>query len=190
MTPPRTRGRRSRKEVPEKGREDAASLSTPVSRSLRASAAAISLMILGLLALYLPPQLLEGKDTLLGIDFRTLHEHRIRYAQEALFGPGMRLPGWYTRELMGTPFWSNIQSFPFLPTRLALYWLDPETLYPVAVNLAAILAALFTYLYCRKIGLGRVGSADDVARAVHFLACAPYVTGQILAVDGGRSIFI
>jgi len=25
---------------------------------------------------------------------------------------------------------------------------------------------------------------------VHFLACAPYVTGQILAVDGGRSIFI
>jgi hypothetical protein len=25
---------------------------------------------------------------------------------------------------------------------------------------------------------------------VHFLACAPYVTGQIVAVDGGRSIFI
>ena len=38
--------------------------------------------------------------------------------------------------------------------------------------------------------LGRVGSPDDIARAVHFLACAPYVTGQILAVDGGRSIFI
>ena len=38
--------------------------------------------------------------------------------------------------------------------------------------------------------LARTGSAEDVARAVHFLACAPYVTGQILAVDGGRSIFI
>jgi len=38
--------------------------------------------------------------------------------------------------------------------------------------------------------LGRVGSPDDVARAVHFLAGAPYVTGQILAVDGGRSIFL
>ena len=38
--------------------------------------------------------------------------------------------------------------------------------------------------------LARVGSPEDVARAVHFLACAPYVTGQILAVDGGRSIFI
>jgi len=38
--------------------------------------------------------------------------------------------------------------------------------------------------------LGRTGSPQDVARAVHFLASSPYVTGQILAVDGGRSIFI
>ena len=38
--------------------------------------------------------------------------------------------------------------------------------------------------------LGRTGTPDDIAQAVHFLACAPYVTGQILAVDGGRSIFI
>ena len=38
--------------------------------------------------------------------------------------------------------------------------------------------------------LGRVGSPQDIAQAVHFLACAPYVTGQVIAVDGGRSIFI
>jgi pteridine reductase len=38
--------------------------------------------------------------------------------------------------------------------------------------------------------LGRVGSPEDIAQAVHFLACAPYITGQILAVDGGRSIFL
>jgi pteridine reductase len=38
--------------------------------------------------------------------------------------------------------------------------------------------------------LGRTGSPEDIARAVHFLACAPFVTGQVLAVDGGRSIFI
>jgi pteridine reductase len=38
--------------------------------------------------------------------------------------------------------------------------------------------------------LARPGSPDDVARAVHFLASAPFVTGQILAVDGGRSIFL
>jgi len=38
--------------------------------------------------------------------------------------------------------------------------------------------------------LGRVGSPGDIAQAVHFLACASYITGQIVAVDGGRSIFI
>jgi pteridine reductase len=38
--------------------------------------------------------------------------------------------------------------------------------------------------------LARIGSAHDVAQAVHFLACAPYVTGQIIAVDGGRSLYI
>jgi len=34
------------------------------------------------------------------------------------------------------------------------------------------------------------GSPEDIAQAVHFLACAPYVTGQVVAVDGGRSIFL
>jgi pteridine reductase len=38
--------------------------------------------------------------------------------------------------------------------------------------------------------LGRVGTPEDIAQAVHFLATAPYVTGQIIAVDGGRSIFL
>lgn len=36
--------------------------------------------------------------------------------------------------------------------------------------------------------LGRTGSPADIARTVRFLLCeAPYITGQILAVDGGRS---
>jgi pteridine reductase len=40
-----------------------------------------------------------------------------------------------------------------------------------------------------QTSLRRVGEPDDIARAVCFLvADAPYVTGQILAVDGGRSI--
>ncbi len=38
--------------------------------------------------------------------------------------------------------------------------------------------------------LGRTGSPEDIAQAVHFLACAPFVTGQIVAVDGGRSLFL
>ena len=37
--------------------------------------------------------------------------------------------------------------------------------------------------------LGRVGSPEDIALAVKYLLFdAPYVTGQVLAVDGGRSI--
>ena len=37
--------------------------------------------------------------------------------------------------------------------------------------------------------LKRPGSPEDVARAaLFFCAEAPYVTGQILAVDGGRSV--
>lgn len=41
----------------------------------------------------------------------------------------------------------------------------------------------------RQIALKRVGEPDDIARTVRFLVCeAPYITGQIIAVDGGRSI--
>ncbi|MGH8717135.1 MAG: SDR family oxidoreductase, partial [Burkholderiales bacterium] len=39
--------------------------------------------------------------------------------------------------------------------------------------------------------LKRVGDPEDIAKAVYFLiADAPYITGQIIAVDGGRSINI
>jgi pteridine reductase len=38
--------------------------------------------------------------------------------------------------------------------------------------------------------LGRMGSPEEIAQAVHFLATASFVTGQILAVDGGRSVFL
>ncbi len=42
----------------------------------------------------------------------------------------------------------------------------------------------------RRIPLGRTGTPEDIADAVYYLASAPYVTGQILAVDGGRSVVI
>ena len=42
-----------------------------------------------------------------------------------------------------------------------------------------------------RIPLARSGSPVDIAGAVRFLLeGAPYVTGQIIAVDGGRSVFI
>jgi len=39
-----------------------------------------------------------------------------------------------------------------------------------------------------KAPLARVGAASDVAEAVAYLASAPYVTGQQILVDGGRSV--
>jgi NAD(P)-dependent dehydrogenase (short-subunit alcohol dehydrogenase family) len=35
--------------------------------------------------------------------------------------------------------------------------------------------------------LGRVGQVSDVVDAILFLECSPYVTGEILHVDGGRT---
>ena len=41
------------------------------------------------------------------------------------------------------------------------------------------------------LGVARDAAPEDIARAVHFFAAeSPYVTGQILAVDGGRSVNI
>ncbi|WP_449288118.1 SDR family oxidoreductase [Marinobacter salarius] len=40
-----------------------------------------------------------------------------------------------------------------------------------------------------KTPLARTGKPEDIADAIAFLLCdAPFVTGQILAVDGGRSL--
>jgi pteridine reductase len=43
----------------------------------------------------------------------------------------------------------------------------------------------------QKVALQRCGNADDIAKAVWFLiADAPYITGQTITVDGGRTLFI
>jgi NAD(P)-dependent dehydrogenase (short-subunit alcohol dehydrogenase family) len=42
--------------------------------------------------------------------------------------------------------------------------------------------------FIRKAPLGRTGKPEDIADAVMYLVQAPFVTGQVIAVDGGRSI--
>lgn len=42
--------------------------------------------------------------------------------------------------------------------------------------------------FLRDVPLGRSGSPLDVAQAIHFLVDAPYVTGIVLPVDGGRHL--
>ena len=42
-----------------------------------------------------------------------------------------------------------------------------------------------------KVALQRCGEPDDIAKAVRYLMMdAPYMTGQVLNIDGGRSLFI
>jgi NAD(P)-dependent dehydrogenase (short-subunit alcohol dehydrogenase family) len=42
--------------------------------------------------------------------------------------------------------------------------------------------------FINRVPLHRVGTGDDIAGAVVYLATADFVTGQIIAVDGGRSL--
>jgi len=41
-----------------------------------------------------------------------------------------------------------------------------------------------------RTSLERIGGPDDIAETVAFLAKADYVTGQVIAVDGGRLVDI
>jgi pteridine reductase len=58
----------------------------------------------------------------------------------------------------------------------AILWSTETT----AADKSAILA---------KTPLARLGSPDDIAGAVCYLLDASYVTGQVLNIDGGRTIF-
>jgi len=42
--------------------------------------------------------------------------------------------------------------------------------------------------YIRRAPLGRTGKGSDIAEAVAFLAESDFITGQVLVVDGGRSL--
>lgn len=116
--------------------------------------------------------------SVLASDYNDLHRYRMSFARQAISAGGV-LPGWYPRELLGTPFWSNIQSFPFLPTRLMILLLDPNGpyTYTLGITTAALLAATFAFLFARKIGLGATGSA---VAGWTFVACG-YFSSRVAA---------
>lgn len=141
-------------------------------------ALAIVVMWLGVALVYLSPQYAD--TVLIGLDYLQLHAFRMQFAREALLAGEFTLPAWYPRELLGTPFWSNIQNFPLIPTRLlVLLTMDPLApyFYGLAVTLSASLAALFAYLYLRKVGLGRTACAA----AGWTFACSGFYAARVAA---------
>ncbi|MGI6343575.1 MAG: 3-oxoacyl-[acyl-carrier-protein] reductase [Bacillota bacterium] len=60
----------------------------------------------------------------------------------------------------------------------------------IDTDMTSVLPAQLKERMLEAIPLGRVGTGDDVARLVEFLAGsgAAYITGQVIAVDGGMSI--
>ncbi len=156
-------------------------LQSPVSRfaACRGLVIAICLMLLAVVVIYWPPPA-QPDSVLIGSDYLQLHSRRMQFAREALFSESHLLPAWYPRELLGTPFWSNIQNFPFIPTRLlVLLTMDPNGpyAYAFAITLSATLAALFTFLYLRKLGLGLTSSAA----AGWTFACSGYYASRVTA---------
>jgi pteridine reductase len=63
----------------------------------------------------------------------------------------------------------------------AIAWPEDETDFPESARVAIVENTL----------LKRVGAPTDIARTVKFLIFdAPYITGQVISVDGGRSIHL
>ena len=60
---------------------------------------------------------------------------------------------------MGTPFWSDLQNFPWIPTRLLLLILPANLSYAAGVLIAACLSVLFTALLARALGLSPLAAA-------------------------------
>jgi pteridine reductase len=71
---------------------------------------------------------------------------------------------------------------------LALEWAPEVRVNGVAPGAVLPPEGMDASRLAKRIPLGRIGSPDDVARAVLFLAKEPFITGEILTVDGGRSL--
>src|SRR5580704_15613659 len=142
------------------------------------SALAVFAMLALTEAVYIRPEVLRGANSLMGSDYEMLHRARLTFARQELFGIHHNLPAWNPREMLGAPFTANLQSFPWIPTRLLLLLLPNARLhFEVGVLLAALLSALFTWLFCRRIGLSEVASVT----AGWTFASAGYFASRVLA---------
>src|SRR5438105_4363602 len=71
---------------------------------------------------------------------------------------------------------------------LALEWAPEVRVNGVAPGAVLPPEGMDSAALAKRIPLGRIGTPEDAARAVLFLAREPFITGEILTVDGGRSL--
>lgn len=96
------------------------------------------------------------------------------------------------KPLKGYPAYSSAKAALIMLTRSLARELAPEVrvngIAPGPVMWPANVDAAMQAEIIDKTLLKRSGEPDDIGKAALYFACmAPYVTGQILAVDGGRS---
>jgi hypothetical protein len=68
------------------------------------------------------------------------------------------IPLWNPHQFCGTPFLANYQSGVLYPVNLALYPVDPHQQMDLFVYIHFIIAAIFTYLLARRLGISPGGS--------------------------------
>src|SRR6185312_14348288 len=117
------------------------------------SVLAVLVMLLLTEAVYLRPETLRGTHSLMGSDYEMLHRWRLAFARQAL-AAGNGLPAWNRHEVLGTPFAANLQSFPWIPTRLVLLLFDPSVAYTVGIAMAVALAGGSYAMSGRSGGFG------------------------------------
>ncbi len=83
------------------------------------------------------------------------------------------IPFWNPHQFCGTPFLANFQSAVFYPVNLMLYGFEPTTQMDLFIYIHFLIAAVFTYLLARKLGLS---SAASVVSAVAYTFCGFMVT--------------
>jgi hypothetical protein len=83
------------------------------------------------------------------------------------------IPFWNPHQFCGTPFLANFQSAVFYPVNLLLYGFEPTTQMDLFIYIHFLIAAAFSFLLARKLGLS---SEASVVSAVAYTFCGFMVT--------------
>jgi hypothetical protein len=79
-----------------------------------------------------------------------------------------KIPLWNPYQFCGTPFLANYQSGVLYPVNLGMYWVDPPQQMDLFLYIHFLIAALFTFLLARRLGVSPGGA---LVSALAFTFC-------------------